>query len=187
MFYHLDEHNPRGFEVDLCGVVVLVATLFYMYFNMLHIFTLMNMIAVTYSLMAIYYFFKAADGVIEHYDTDGEFIRQEYTEEYDFYHSAWHILIGCFVSALIYSYSNATYLTKPVRFKSLRGNVLARFVRTGTVRTPDAAHEDSSRECLAPVPISDDSQTGHSSVSDGVPSRFQWDYIDCSIHPAVVS
>lgn len=119
MYYHMDEESKNGLEVDLAGVVVLITSTFYMLFNMLHVYTLVNMIAIVYSIMAMYYYYKATnEGIIEHFDENGDLMWREYTEFYEYYHSAWHLLVVCFIAALVYSqsslYTYTSYLTKPV-------------------------------------------------------------------------
>jgi len=110
MFYHIDEKNPHGLYADLVGVIVLVTTLFFLLFQLSAYFTFINVLAIVYGLMAVFYFMKAQEGITE--NSTGE---REFDEVYEFYHMAWHILAACLVAIVIYSYSNhLTFLTKPI-------------------------------------------------------------------------
>lgn len=116
MFYHLDERDANALNVDLAGVVILISCIFYMLFNTIHILTPANIIAVVYAIMAVYYYFKGeSEGMYELYSPSGEFNHIEFNEAYEYYHTGWHVLVTCMIAAMLYSHSNATYLTKPIR------------------------------------------------------------------------
>lgn len=96
MFYHVDEDNDVGLLIDVFGVIVLTATLFYTLLQSTFVFTPLNLVSVLYAVAAIYCYMGAGE------DTTSDC--------YNDFHAAWHVLAAYGLAAFIYSHANTQLL-----------------------------------------------------------------------------
>lgn len=95
MYYHMDEQNDFGLYVDIIGVTVSVTTLNFIYMQSTYVVTPMNLIAMAYGTAALYCYFEAGE---------------VHGDQYEDYHTAWHVLSSYMIAAFIYSHINTSVL-----------------------------------------------------------------------------
>lgn len=93
--YHVNEKNWLALLADTLGVSLLIAAGVTVIKNSSYILTLSNILTIVYASAGITCFVLAGD------DTD--------SQEYQLYHSGWHIFSIYGVGTFLYSYFNSTY------------------------------------------------------------------------------
>ena len=96
MLYHCDEGNDAGLLVDVLGVIVAVTTLKFLMIQSTYILTPMNLVALVYGIASIICYLWAGE--------------EPDSEQYENYHTAWHVLSSYFIAAFIYSHINTSVL-----------------------------------------------------------------------------
>lgn len=94
MLYHVDEQRDIMLFADIMGVVALSATINFILMRSRLLLTPINLIGLLYWFAALYCYFQAGD------DTT--------TEEYEMYHTAWHVLGAYFTTCIVYSHCFTT-------------------------------------------------------------------------------
>lgn len=115
MAYHFDEKNPAGLYMDMGSSVVLGAVALFYMLRMRHVLTGSNLLGLLCAVFGAHYFILAQTAGAVEDDETGEV---EYTEEYYVFHTYWHILLVCALTAFVHSVSHEideTILTQPLR------------------------------------------------------------------------
>lgn len=97
IIYHHNEQNDDALYADLFGCALLSACTFYIFFNMQTIPSIANILSFIYSGAAITFYYMA--GLPEE-------------EQYELYHTAWHVFALYSFTLFVYAYINTTIITE---------------------------------------------------------------------------
>lgn len=93
IYYHHDESNEIAFLMDVGGCTLLASYMFYILMNAETNLTYVNILTLFYNAMALIFFVAAGE--------PGD-------EDYELYHTAWHVFVFYAASTFVYSYINTT-------------------------------------------------------------------------------
>lgn len=114
--YHLDENNHLHFMFDLLCVVTLTTYLLFILLQTDMKFTVVNVLALILSFMALHLWTAAPEPFGSHYHEN-----TEEWEEYDSIHAFWHLVVSLTTLCILYGYfmsniqKTETYLVCDIR------------------------------------------------------------------------